>query len=286
VSAPAQQLPPDAAVVAAYQSQTDALRAQVAALVAAAWDGLGSWRDSNVGPFLKDAVPLVLAGQRQMLSLTLGYLAAQRVAALGRSIPVAVNAAAVTGAAARNGVDPADVYRRPFSLVWRQLADLPRVPGAVEQAIDAGRKRLEQTVLTDLQLTKVQASQRVAEQDRAIVGYQRVLEGPHSCALCIVASTQRYHRVRRLDVHPGCDCSVRPIYGDEDPGQLLDPTRLADVHDRIEQRFGVSNSAARGIPSRGLPDYRNVLITHDHGELGPVLGVRGQPFTGPDDLAA
>jgi hypothetical protein len=27
-----------------------------------------------------------------------------------------------------------------------------------------------------------------------------------------------------------------------------------------------------------------VLITHQHGELGPVLAVKGQPFTGPQDL--
>ena len=30
--------------------------------------------------------------------------------------------------------------------------------------------------------------------------------------------------------------------------------------------------------------YRDVLVSHEHGELGPVLAVKGRPFQGPNDL--
>jgi hypothetical protein len=32
--------------------------------------------------------------------------------------------------------------------------------------------------------------------------------------------------------------------------------------------------------------YRDLIVTHHHGELGPVLAVRGQHFDGPGSIAA
>jgi hypothetical protein len=281
--------PPDLAVVAAYQAQTAALRARIDAILQQLWRSLGQYRQQDIPRFTQQVVPIVTAGQRQMSALTAGYLAAQRLSAIGRSLTVRVNPIHVSGAAARGGIDPAEVYARPFHLVWRQLDSLPHEPGAIEQAIDAGMNRAVDTAMTDLQLSKVQTSAAIGAQDGRAKWTQRVLEGPHSCGLCIVASTQRYHPSKLLPIHGGCDCSTRFIYTDADPGQLIDPERLADVHDRIEQRFGSSSSAARKIhgaqDGRGRPiHYRDVLITHEHGELGPVLGVLGEPFTGPSDL--
>ena len=86
-----------------------------------------------------------------------------------------------------------------------------------------------------------------------------------------------------------CDCGIVPIYGERDPGQVINPDRLDNVHDLIAERFGAYDSGARTIPGvtdpQGRPiQYRDVLIIHEHGELGPILGVRGQKFTGPDDV--
>jgi hypothetical protein len=270
-----------------YQRQTVALRTATATAVERAWRSLGSWREQDMPPFLAAVVPLVNGAQRAMLSLTTAYLAQQKQNALGgKFTPVVVDPALVVGAAARGGVTPRQVYERPFHLTWRQIADLPREPGAVDQAINAGRDRATSLALDDLQLTKVQASQRVLSLDGHVVGYRRTLEGEHSCGLCIVASTQRYHHKDLMPIHGGCDCDVAPIYGDLDPGHVIDPLTLDGVHDRIAERFGVSARDARAVPDQGLPDYKDILVVHEHGELGPVLGVRGQPFLGPDDIAA
>lgn len=278
------------AAMSAYQVQVAALRANLTAYVQRLWRSLGSWRSGDIPRFLSHVVPVVAGAQRQMLSLTVANLAQQRqLAGGGVFAPVPVDAALVVGSAARRGTPPAQVYARPFHLVWRQLASLPREPGSIDAAIEAGMNRAVLTAVTDVQLTKQLTALRVLGHDERVTGYRRVLEGPSSCGLCIVASTQRYHKRDLLAIHPACDCSVQPIYGHVDPGQLLDPETLADVHERIEQTFGRSSSEARVIPGvkdeTGKPvQYRDVLVTHEHGELGPVLAVKGRPFLGPDDI--
>jgi flavin-binding protein dodecin len=280
---------PDPAAVAAalaYQQQTQAVRAAIAAYIARLWRSLGQWRRPQIPQFTKQLVPVVLGSQRQMASLTSAYLAAQRQIALGgRLIPTPLDPKTVIGAAARNGTPPADVYERPFHLVWRQLDELPREPGSIDQAIQSGLDRAVQLAITDLQLTKVQTSQQVLTRDKHVTGYRRVIEGAHSCGLCIVASTQRYHRTELLPIHPACDCSVAPIYGDTDPGQVIDPKTLSDLHERLAETFGADASSARTIPGAAADpvQYRDVLVQHEHGELGPVLGVRGEKFLGPGE---
>jgi hypothetical protein len=277
-----------AAVLAAYQQQTTALRDQLIAYIVALWASFPEYRLPQQHEFATQAVPVVEGAMAHMQSLTSGYLATLAGLAGASSTPTAT---AVLGiSAVRNGADAAEVYRRPFNLVWRQLHDLqPLDQAKIDEAIASGRKRAVQTAATDLQLAKTQTSRDALRATRHVVGYRRVLEGPHSCALCIVAATQRYHKATLLPIHPGCDCSVLPIYGDADPGQtisavlnhngkLVPISDLVDVHDRIDQRFGRSSSAARDI-GLGLPKYRDAIIVHDHGELGPVIAVRGRPFT-------
>lgn len=285
--------PPDAAtvaVVAAYQQQTQALRDQIEKYIRSLWKALGLYREPQMRDFAKEVLPVVLGAQRHMATMTASYLAVQRQVAIGSAgVPVAVDIAKVTGSSVRNGASMDDVYGRPFHLVWRQLDELPRIEGSIDKAIKAGEDRAVTTALTDLQLAKTYASQKAVSTGTQVTGYRRVLEGAKSCGLCIVASTQRYHKKQLLPIHPGCDCSVVEIYPGQDPEQLIDPRTLADVHDRIAERFGADSSAARTIPgarnAKGqLIQYRDVLITHDHGELGPVLAVRGAPFLGPSDI--
>lgn len=281
----------DLAVIAAYQAQTRALRARLDVLVTRVWRSLGTYRRPQMQRFVKDVTTLVLAGQTQMSALTVGYMTAQRNAILGRSVTFRVNPRDVTGANARNGTDPRMVYERPFHLVWRQLHDQPHVAGAVNAAIQSGLDRAVELAMTDLQLAKVQTAAAAGSQDKLARWSERVLEGPHSCGLCIVASTQRYRAGELLPIHGGCDCSQRTVYGEIAPPQVLDPTKLADIHDRIEQAFGASSSSARVIPGardarNKLIRYRDVLVVHEHGELGSVLAVKGRPFLGPGDLAA
>ena len=95
---------------------------------------------------------------------------------------------------------------------------------------------------------------------------------PVNCALCYLASTQTYSTADLLPIHPGCDCGTAPVAA----GMRAQMDRnLSQTHEAVENRLGVSDSGGR------LPDYRKVLIVHEHGELGPVLAVRDQHFTGP-----
>lgn len=306
MTAPQPPIPPELAVVAAYQQATESLRSRLEQAITQLWQALSSYRDADRAQFVRQVVPLVAAAQRQMSALTSGYHTARRTLIVGRSMPVRVDPASVSGAAARNGADPAEVYGRPFDLVWRELGkgkvqrdehfealnagkigpDLPPLPDPdyVAQAIEAGMKRAIETALTDLQLAKTRTSQKVMTGDPKVVGYRRVLEGEASCGLCIVASTLRYHKSDLLPIHPACDCSVAEIFGDKDPGATFGVDMLASTHKAIKDRFGKHASDARLIPGQKGLMYRDVLITHDHGELGAVLGIRGQDWTGPNDL--
>jgi hypothetical protein len=290
-----------AAALAAYQARTAVLRTQVEAYVRRLWSSLGSYRNADMTRFVQQVLPFVAGAQQTMTALTVANLARQAEIALGTAVkPAAVDVKKTTGSAARNGAAMAAVYGRPFHLVWRLLDELPREPGMVDQAIQAGADRAVDLALDDQQLAKQHTALEVLGQDDKVVGYRRVLEGPHSCGLCIVSATQRYHKEQLLAIHGGCDCSVAAIWGDSDPGQTIAATArvdgrlvpvadLPDVHERIEQRFGRSGSSARIIPGARdangrILKYRDVLVTHDHGELGPVLAVKGHPFLGPTDL--
>lgn len=83
-----------------------------------------------------------------------------------------------------------------------------------------------------------------------------------------------------------------PIYGDTDVGQVIDDYNLEKAHQAIEDRFGGTDPGARILDlgktvqySDGVrgADFTEVMV-REHGELGPVLAIRGQKFTGPKGL--
>jgi len=262
------------AIITAYAQQTGRMRAALLQVLVALFRGMGSWRDADQPRFVAAAVPRVLGAQRQMAALTEAYLAALLGDMLGRPVrPAGVPAPTVAGL---RGVDPDVVYARPFRTLYASLGEGRSFPDAMDDAA----RRLTHLASTDLQLAKTHTARQVLSGTGRVVGYKRVLVGDRSCGLCVVASTQRYRKDRLMPIHPGCDCAVAPIIGDQDPGQVINADRLDDVHDAIQQTFGVSAAAARGPI-----DYRDVLVEHVHGEIGPVLARRGDRFTGPGDLA-
>lgn len=279
-----------AAVVAAYQQQTASLRDQVAAFLTALWRSLGQYRASNATGFAAQAVPFVEAAMNHMQAITAAYLATLHGAAGGSDVPVASPTLGISDV--RNGADPVDVYGRPFHLVWRRLNELQPLDGPkIEQAIQSGEDRAVQIAVTDLQLAKTHTARDQMAGNKRIVGYRRQLEGAHSCALCVVASTRLYHKAELMPIHPACDCEVVPTFTGENVDVNLDPAMLNAVHATVASQFGHDSTAARGI--RGAFNdkgksvlYRDVLVTHSHGELGPVLAVRGRKFTGPGEIAA
>ena len=268
-----------ALLIAANSRATAALRQRTLDLLGALWSSLGAWHKPNAATFAPQAAMMVEQAQMHMSNLTAAYL--QRYGALAGT---RIAADTLSNPASVRPVDPVEEVTRPFVTGWTALGEGKELPDAVQ----AGKDRLDSLVSTDLQRAKTHTAQR-ALKDARIVGYRRVLEGAYSCGLCVIASTQRYHVAKLMPIHPGCDCDVAPIMGDHDPGRLLNAGTISDVHGAVTDRFGESSAAARAVPGlfdgKGKPTlYRDVIVEHHNGEIGPVLGVRGQDFTGPADL--
>ena len=199
------------------------------------------------------------AGQLRIADLTRAYLA-QCARELGWKVVLpSIDQDEIRGA---RGVDPRVVYRRPAVDVYTALAAGKPLP----QAAAEGRLRLTQLIGGDMQLAKVHAS-RQSMRGYPAEGqfYRRVLTGRENCALCVVASTQRYYRGDLLPIHPGCDCDVQPLPPGLAVNQVIDEDLLEQVHQITADRLGVSDRGGR------TPDYRKLLTVSEHGEYGPTL---------------
>ncbi|MFE5159159.1 hypothetical protein ACFRNT_11605 [Streptomyces sp. NPDC056697] len=218
-------------------------------------------------------MPVILAGQRQVASLTATYLEQLYKDIANETRRVNLDLDGVTGKALR-GTDPEEVYGRPFKDVWTALSNGEPLDVAVER----GANRLEIIAKTDLQLARTHTVRAVADEQPAVEYTVRELQGEYDCALCMIASTQRYHKRDLAPIHPGCDCLVKTVKADYDPGQVIDEERLEAIHDAVEAALGDYDRGGRAI------DYRKIIIANDHGEIGPVLGFRGQHFTSRTDI--
>lgn len=247
-------------ILTGYQATTTEVRRRVLAFVEAAWRAQGSYRDADVRRLVALIVPRVQAGQVQIASLTAAY-----IAALTGAQPVPVDRAEVT---LGRGVAPEDVYRRPAVEVYTALA----AGAPLEAAVGAGMDRLSSLAATDLQMAKVRQA-RTSMRRSGVQRYRRVLNGPENCALCMLASTQRYWVGDLSPIHPGCDCGVEPLPRGTQRGQVIDPDRLAAVHDAVAEKLGVAYAGGRGV------DYRKLVLVREHGEYGPTLTMRAHRFT-------
>lgn len=250
---------------------------------------LGSWRDDDVERFIGLVGPQIDAIKLQAAQLQAAYY--QEVAkANGEAFtPVVVRSSDLTEQVLRNGAERTEVYRRPFVEAYTALAGNELLRTAVER----GATRVSSIAETDVQLASREAGLRQRQNNTNIVGYRRVLTGSENCALCAIASTQRYRRNNLKPIHPGCDCGEEPIYGDFDPGQVIDPTGLDSIHEALQTQLGVSDAQARDAQigkfvqyedSQRLADFTEIIVTREHGEYGPTLAWRDQKFTGPSDL--
>lgn len=243
----------------AYDSQVHAIRQQITAFGQAYWDSLPHYRASAVEDMIQAVTPRVTAGQLRIADLTRAYLA-QCASELGWKVVLPpIDQDEIRGA---RGVDPRVVYRRPAVDVYTALAAGKPLPEAAAE----GRLRLTQLIGGDMQLAKVHAS-RQSMQGYPEEGkfYRRVLTGRENCALCVVASTQRYYRGDLLPIHPGCDCGVQPLPPGLAVNQVIDEDLLEQVHQITADRLGVSDRGGR------TPDYRKLLTVSEHGEYGPTL---------------
>ncbi len=251
---------------------------------------LGSWREDDFARYLQLVGPQIDGLKLQSANLQAVFYE-QVAKANGQSFtPVAARTQDFSEPVIRNGPAVEEVYRRPFVETWTALAGGALLRTAIEQ----GAARASSIAETDIQLTSRQAGLNQRSANGNIVGYRRVLTGAENCALCAIAATQRYTRGQLKPIHPGCDCGEEQIYGDFDPGQIIDPEGLESVHEALVQQLGVSDRNARSAEigkfvdyetgGTRLGDFTEIIATREHGEYGPTLTWRDQAFTGPNDF--
>ncbi len=137
---------------------------------------------------------------------------------------------------------------------------------------------------TDIQQTRNRQA-RAAYTESSFEYTIRQLSGAENCALCVIASTQRYLAKDLQPMHPGCDCGQRGIRASQDPGQIIDPDLLELTHAAVEAKLGATDRSARLLTGENpISDFLDLIVTREHGELGPTLTWRADRFTGPNDL--
>jgi hypothetical protein len=248
-------------IILGYSTAARTVRDRVVGFVDRTWRALPAYRDPDIDHFVTRAVPIVTGAQRTLAAMTAAYLAALEAETLNVDVAPRGVPAAVLAPAKIRGVAPATVYRRPAITVYRALA----AGKTLSEAVDLGAARASTLVSTDLQLARTHATRYLLERNDNVAKYRRVPGGDNVCDLCELAAEQDYSTDDLMPIHPNCSCDVEPIFdgagGDPGIADLIDST---DDTDRLGD---------------------NGIAVHEHGELGPVLAVAGQHFTGPGGLS-
>lgn len=222
--------------------------------LAALWGRSRPVTDAELEQFLAAATPVVAAAQRQAAGLGVAYIAAATGERLTELVDIEEVIAGLRAGAART-----DVYSRPTITARTALAGgKPWV-----DAMKIGAERLDATVRADVQLAGRGGTYEAMQTSTRVVGWRRIPDAK-ACRLCLQASTQRYTTDDLMAIHNRCGCTVAPIIGDRDPGHIIN-------HE--------VNNALKADKQLGTFGHRDGFEIHDHGELGPVLTVKGQQFT-------
>ncbi|MFK4482560.1 hypothetical protein [Curtobacterium sp. AB7] len=271
-------------LTAAHQATTEQIRDRTLALTAARWDSSPDYRDADIDRMIAQILPQVQAGQLATATLTNAYIG-QAALVAGTTAGGSVDRDAILG---YRGTPSADVYRRGAVTLYTALSNGSPFDAAVAYGLD----RMLSIVATELQQAKNRQAQRALEAS-GFYGYRRVLTGLENCALCAIASTQKYSKQELMPIHPGCDCGVQPVKEADGPATILDPDLLERTHALIDQKLGGTDRAAQdlGLDKRSsagkpLSDFTDLVVVNEHGELGPTLAWRSDKFTSAADIAA
>lgn len=267
-------------VIERYQAAYGRLRAETVARAVAAWGAYGGLTDDDAARFVSVVVPIVEGAQTATGGLVAGYLGVLSRLVVGESDVEAPAAAELTVEALR-GSPAAEVYARPIVAARTAISE----GRSFVEAVAAGQDRLEQLADTDVAMAQRQATMQIVSSSARMTGYRRVLTG-RSCAFCATASTQRYHRAQLAPLHTHCDCGVAPIFGDADPGQVINKRLLKDIRSAAKQggKGDYWRSRHFTVADDGTIEFPPIKV-HEHGELGPVLYSAEHSFVGPSVAA-
>ena len=236
-----------------YQQELKRTRQAVAHAVAHHWNQLPDYKDEQIDPFLNKVLPIVQAGQSRAVALTSAYMSRK----LGIQ-PVGLDLNQLTGAAVRNGVDPRDVYSRPFTTVWGAIYTIG-INAAVEKALN----RLMSTAEMDVTMSARDASTAFAQNSDGAVAYFVRVADPSCCDFCQMIDGAKVFADDPAPLHNNCGCTVEPV--------SYDSSAASDQNDLTSFAAG--------------SEFDDVKI-EEHGELGPVITYKNYEFTGPQDLPA
>jgi hypothetical protein len=224
-----------------HQRQLLTIRDRTVTVARRLWQALAvDPSDAALGRWLQAAVPLLESAMQTTAAASLNYVPTYVAAAKGAA--PAPSELAVSDFLRPRGVDIADVLERPFVTMRTALAD----GATLDRAREIAGARASQFAATDPMLSARAASSEAMQITRDVVGYRRVPDSG-ACSFCRLAATQRYRDGDLMPMHTSCGCSVAPIVGDRDPGQIIDRENLrqlkADgVIDEISLRRYISST--------------------------------------------
>lgn len=244
-------------LTAAYQGELKRIRDAVAARAAAAWAALPDYRDDQIPDFLASTLPVIEAGQQRAVALTSAYLS--------RTLDmtaVALDVASLVGANIRGGVDPSEVYTRPFVTTWASIESL-----GFDAAVAKGLSRLTGTVHMDVAMSARNSLLAFRDQagDQAgggIVAWRRVAD-PGCCDFCRRIDGAHTGPTEPQPLHNRCGCTAEPI------------TRTGRLSPTSGPVMRVGSVIGHGDVATEI---------REHGELGPVITAASDSFAGPGDL--
>jgi Zn ribbon nucleic-acid-binding protein len=221
--------------------------------VGAAWLAQGAYDKETLPSFLRAALPSVQAAKRASVALTGAYIARS----LERQ-PTGIDISQIV-AGVRNGVNPAEVYTRPYKRVWRALKE--GVPWA--EAVRYGLDSAVSSAATDVQLAMRDTMIAFRETDENLFGYQRVADAS-ACPFCQELDGAQFRTDDPMPIHNNCGCGFEPVVYTRG----VENARNEEIFQRILNEQGIPPSVA----------------IENHGELGPVLGDPAHNFTSQSDL--
>lgn len=270
-------------LIEAYGDMSTSLIKKVGDAAEKAFYALPDYRQAYFQEFVEEYENILFGARIQAARMSAGFHSEVAKVNGKKFVPPKIRAEDFTPQSLRVLGEQQEPYQaRPFREVYKVLSK----GGSMTDAVAAGGARARILAQTDVQLARRQASLFSRRQNDNIVGYIRVLTGAENCGLCYVASTQRYNKNNLNPIHPGCDCGELPIYGDTDPGQVIDQYNLDRIHEAFETRFGVDDPGARELGIGKAVEYKDgirladftLVSIREHGELGPVLTRRNEKF--------
>ena len=244
------------------------IQAKTVAFAAALWASYKIHNDLAMQSFLQRWVPTLEGAEAAIGQITQSYLNTAIRTLDSHSYTIEpVPSSLFTGAMIRSGdgnsagIDPSQVYTRPFTQFYTDLSKNK----PVDQALASAQARLKSMASVDLQLAHTRSARATfgqIPQGSRITGYRRVIGDDDPCELCVQAASQRYHSGSLMPIHVHCNCTVWPIVGTKDLGQHVNVVALSDNPPTADTTKFFGQTAQ----------------VHQHGEYGPVLTAGGQHF--------